>query len=129
MAKYILAVCVLTLVGCASITEINQKDQFQKTSRSYEQALRWGDWVTASSVLGSESKELDYRAIEDLKQIKVTSYEVNQMKLSEDKLRVQQTVEIQYYHNRRMVEKTLIDKQVWEYIEEGWRLVSGLPKF
>ena len=130
MAKYILAVCILVMVGCASISEINQKDQFKKTAYAYKQALQWGDWVSASGNLDSDGKELDYGKIDELKQIKVTSYEVNAMKLSEDKLQVQQTVEIQYYHINRMVEKALIDKQVWEYDEEkGWRLVSGLPSF
>jgi len=130
MAKYILAICVLVMAGCTSISEINMKDQFKKTSYSYKQALQWSDWVAASGKLDSDGKKLDYQAIDELKQIKVTSYEVNEMKLSEDKLRVQQTVEIQYYHINRLVEKTLIDNQVWEYDEEkGWRLVSGLPSF
>ncbi len=130
MAKYILAVCVLLLVGCTSISEIKQKDQFEKISRGYEKALRWGDWVAVSHVLDEKQQDQDDRDLEKLKPIKVTSYEVNERIVSEDQLRVQQVVEIQYYHSYRMVEKTLIDKQVWEYDEKGgWRLVSGLPKF
>ncbi len=130
MVKYVFAICILVMVGCTTVSEINREDHFKKTSYSYKQALQWGDWVAASGKLDSGGKALDYPAIDELKQIKVTSYEVNAMKLSEDKLQVQQTVEIQYYHINRMVEKTLIDKQVWEYDEEGgWRLVSGLPKF
>ena len=130
MTKYILAVCVAALVGCTTIHEINQKDQFEKTSRSYEQALRWGEWVAASNLLEAESQTMDYKAIEDLKQIKVTSYEVNEMVIAEDQLQVQQVVEIQYYHIYKMKEKTLIDRQTWKYHEKsGWRLVSGFPQF
>ena len=130
MTKYFLAVWVVVLVGCTSLNAMKHQDQFNKTSHSYEKALRWGDWVAASSLLDLKGQALDYRAIDKLKQIKVTSYEVNELVMSEDALQVNQSVEIQYYHTHEMVEKTLVDRQVWEYRQdEGWRLVSGLPKF
>jgi hypothetical protein len=122
--------CIAILAGCASISEMQQMDQFNKAASSYEKALRWGDWAAAGSLVETEDRGMDYQAIEELKQIKVTSYEVNELVMSKNPLQVKQTVEIQYYHMHRMVEKTLIDKQVWAYRGEGgWRLVSGLPPF
>ena len=130
MTKYVLALCLSVLVGCTTINEIEQKDQFDKVSRSYEQALRWGEWVLAKNLLDPESQQKDSPDIEELKQIKVTSYVLNQATVSEDVMEIQQVVEIQYYRVNQMKEKTLIDRQTWKYNEvSGWRLASGFPKF
>ena len=130
MVKHLLAVCLVVVAGCAAISEMTIEDKFEKTARAYRQALQWGDWVAAGKFLGSDGQSADPGTIEALKQIKVTSYEVNDMVPSEDKMHVQQVVEIQYFLKNRMIEKTLIDNQRWAYKEDvGWRLISGLPKF
>jgi hypothetical protein len=130
MAKYIITVCLAALIGCATVTEINVKDKFEKTTRAYRQALQWGDWPTAIKFLAPDRAIKDQIPLDDLKQIKVTSYEVIDLVPAADNMQAQQTVEIQYYFIKRMVEKTLKDKQVWVYTEStGWRLTSGLPRF
>ena len=130
MAKYLISVCLAALVGCASVSEMNITDKFEKTTRAYRQALQWGDWPTAKQYLDPDRAIKDQINLDELKQIKVTSYEVIDLIPAEDKMRAQQTVEIKYYFIKRMVEKTLIDKQIWVYSEStGWRLTSGLPSF
>ena len=130
MAKFMLTFCLAVLVGCASVGEINVKDKFEKTTRAYRQALQWGEWTSAKKYLQPGDETGKNMTLAELKQIKVTSYEVNDVVASEDNLQARQSVEIRYYHVSRMVEKTLVDNQVWTYQEEtGWRLTSGLPKF
>ncbi len=61
----------------------------------------------------------------------MTSYELISRNISKDKLLARQTVEIKYYNLDSMIEKTLIDAQVWEYNreEKTWLLQNGLPDF
>ena len=130
MAKLFVTLCLAALIGCATVTEINIKDKFEKTARAYRQALQWGEWPSAKKHLHPENATMEQMTLDDLKQIKVTSYEVIDLVPSEDNMQVQQTVEIKYYYIKRMVEKTLTDKQTWVFEEEaGWQLATGLPKF
>lgn len=69
--------------------------------------------------------------LKKLRKTKVTSYELLDREISKDKLLARQSVEIKYYKLDSMIEKTLIDTQVWEYDreEKTWRLQGGLPDF
>ncbi len=68
--------------------------------------------------------------IEALERVKVTSYDMLSLRTFQNELRVEQTVKIKYYHVDQLLEKTLIDKQMWEYAPSGaWLLLSGLPDF
>jgi hypothetical protein len=62
----------------------------------------------------------------------VTSYELHTtIKVSKDMSLVNQTVEIKYYNLDHMIEKTIVDKQLWKYYaeEKAWYLQSSLPNF
>ncbi len=131
MAKYILSLCVMLLVGCATFVERQRLDSFESTSRSYGEALLWEQYYVANrfrKVRGTEQQEPNFKK---LKKIQVTSYELLDRDTSEDKLQVQQIVEIKYYNINYLIEKTLIDKQLWEYdaTEKTWRLQGCLPNF
>lgn len=77
---------------------------------------------------GTQQQAVNFKK---LQKTKVTSYELLNRKISKDKLLARQTVEIRYYNLDSMIEKTLIDKQAWEYDkgEKTWRLQGGLPDF
>jgi len=130
MAKYILYACVLALVGCAGQSQSLTMLRFSDATYDYRIAIRWGNYLAASKFLGEEAKAKQTSELEKMKQIKVTSYELLESKILEPKKMMEQTVEIKYYHASNMIEKFLVDIQLWEYDDtKSWRLLSGLPDF
>jgi hypothetical protein len=131
MVKYVLGLCVLFIVGCTSVPGKWRLAQFQDVSSSYEHAIRWGDYDVASSFRKKQETDHEAQHVDKLDKIRVTSYELLSVNLSEDNLRVHQAVKIRYFNADQMIEKTLIDKQLWEYdeTEKAWFLQSGLPAF
>jgi hypothetical protein len=105
--------------------------QFEDISYAYGQAIRWGDYEMANGFI--KKQETDQEVLNDDKfdKIRVTSYELLNSNPSEDKLRVHQDVKITYFKVNQMIEKTLIDRQLWEYdeTEKAWYLQSGTPDF
>ena len=131
MTKYILCMFILLFVSCATLKEHKQKDLLEMSLDAYKEAILWGKYETASKFIRedwTDDQVLDFRKH---KKIKVTSYELIDSKVSEDKLQVYQAIEIMYYNVDNMIEKTLVDKQYWEYdIEKkNWYLQSGFPDF
>ena len=131
MAKYVLSLCILLLVGCATYQGLSRLSSLESTSKAYEKAMRWGEYQLASSFIktqGTDGQSLDLKKLEN---IKITSYKSIEKNTPEDKLQAHQTVEIKYYNTDYLIEKTLIDKQLWEYDEEqkAWYLQSALPDF
>jgi hypothetical protein len=131
MFKYVLSLCVLLIVGCTSLQGKSRLAQFEDISSVYGHSIRWGDYDVAKSF--RKKQETDYEAwnIDKLNKIRVTSYELLNRNSSEDRLRVHQAVKIRYFSADQMIEKTLIDRQLWEYddTERSWYLQSGLPDF
>jgi len=131
MVKYVLSLCVLFIVGCTSLQGKYRLAQFENISSAYEQAIRWGDYNVANGF--RKKQETDHEAwnVDKLDKMRVTSYELLNSNPSEDKLRVHQAVKIRYFNAHKMIEKTLIDRQLWEYddTEKAWYLQSGLPDF
>ena len=134
MVKYVLSLCVLFIVGCTSVgTYLGtyRLAQFEQISSAYEQAIQWGDYDVANGF--RKKQETDHEAwnVDKLDKIRVTSYELLSSNLSEDQLRVHQAVKIRYFNVDQMIERTLIDQQLWEYdeTEKAWYLQSGLPAF
>lgn len=105
-------------------------NSLEKTLRGYENAIRWGYYQVAQSYRKVREKEQppDYKK---LKEFKVSTYEVIKKDMSEDKMRLQQTVEIKYYHINFLIEKTLINELLWVFDveEKKWYLHSKLPDF
>lgn len=128
--KYNLTICILLLVGCATIEKQEMMNSLEKTLRGYENAIRWGYYQVAQSYRKVREKEQppDYKK---LKEFKVSTYEVIKKDMSEDKMRLQQTVEIKYYHINFLIEKTLINELLWVFDveEKKWYLHSKLPDF
>jgi len=129
--EVVLCFCILSFLGCATYKNQKQLDTFEKTTDSYRLAIRWGYYEMAHKFIIIKDNEKQATAFEKFKDIKVTSYEIQRINISENKQSVKQTVEIQYYHINQMIEKTLIDRQLWEYdvTEQKWYLQSGLPDF
>ena len=131
MAKYVLSLCILLLVGCATYQGLSRLSSLESTSKAYDKAMRWGEYQLASSFIKTQETDGQSLDLKKLENIKITSYKPIEKNTSEDKLQAHQTVEIKYYNTDYLIEKTLIDKQLWEYDEEqkAWYLQSALPDF
>ena len=131
MRKYVLSLCVLLLVGCTTVQGLSRLSSLESTSEAYEKAMRWGEYQVASSFIKTQETHGESPNLKKLEKIKITSYKPMERNTSDDKLQAHQTVEIKYYNTDYLIEKTIVDKQLWEYDEEqkAWYLQSALPDF
>ncbi|GBE41068.1 hypothetical protein BMS3Bbin09_00957 [bacterium BMS3Bbin09] len=129
--KYFLLIPAVLLSGCATMDNNHRINSLDTTTANYRNAIRWGLYDVADNLRGAEGSEKNSRKLEKLKKIQVTGYKSVHKDISDDGKEAKQTVEIKYYHEDQMVEKTLIDMQVWKYNSEkkAWYLQSGLPEF
>jgi len=122
--------CLLVFLGCATYDRKRQQERFEDITEAYGNAIRWGKYEVANDFRDEKGKEkkpdFDY-----LKNIKVTSYELKAVNISNDGNAVQQDVIIEYYKIDHFIEKTIIDSQLWKYDkeEERWFLHGEFPAF
>ena len=128
--RYILAVSLVLVIGCASI-ERKQLDILEQRTDNYENALRWGNYEIARAFIKKSAADQLPVEIESLKQIRVTSYKLLDRNVFESKEAAEQKVEIRFYNIDSLIEKTIIDNQTWILDKdlENWFLSSGLPDF
>jgi hypothetical protein len=126
-----LFVCLALTAGCAAYLDMKKQDDFNETSKSYEKMIFWSNYDTADSFRDPQERETHPADLDELKNIKVTSYSVKKVSVSEDQAEVRQFVEIGYYRVDEVTLKTMRDQQVWAYnpIAKRWYLQSGLPLF
>lgn len=129
--RYILAVSLVITIGCASIVERKQMDMLEQRTDNYENALRWGHFEIAGAFMKKSASDQLPGIIENLKQIKVTSYKLLDRNVFESKEAAEQKVEIRFYNIDSLIEKIIIDNQTWIFDKdlEDWFLSSGLPDF
>lgn len=128
MMKKALLILLLPLLLTACAAK-NRQVRLDNTLRQYEQAIRWGLFPEAFALRKEPAKVPDF---DFLQEVKVTAYEaIGRPVGPEDGNRIDQTVEIRYYHEDYGREQVLIDKQVWRYDEEKvvWLLDSKMPEF
>ncbi len=129
ITKYFMILIVVLLAGCETMGK--RADLLEITTDNYHNAIRWGLFNVAENFRAADGSEKHATDFERLRKIKVTAYKSVNKQFSEDGKEARQTVEIRYYHKDYMVEKVLIDKQLWKYDskKKEWRLQSGLPDF
>ncbi len=125
---------IMLLLGCSSFKTLKgQKrvDSLEFISELYGHDIRFGRFKKASRFLKSDDTGQGKIDFKNLKTIKVSSYDLVDSKITFEGTLAQQTVEIKYYIIDNLIEKTLIDNQLWEFNEdeEFWYLKSGLPEF
>jgi hypothetical protein len=74
MAKYILGLCVILLVGCATFEERQRLDSLEKTLNLYKNAIRWGSYERAIGFGKEKGREVKKTDFERLRKIKVSAY-------------------------------------------------------
>ncbi|MBW1896033.1 MAG: hypothetical protein JRI47_03150 [Deltaproteobacteria bacterium] len=133
MKKLAVGLCVFLLIGCSAVELVKEKtrmDRFADRTRSYGQAIRWGQWYVAKAFV-KDPEVADLTDVGVLKKFQVISYDLLDADVSDDKTEAMQAIGIKYYHAERLKEKSLVDRQEWKYDEEDktWYLKTGLPDF
>lgn len=118
------------IFGCATISDLDQKEKFSDLSKAYQTAILWSDFDYASMFLAEDAASRD-RLDSSYENVKVTSFEKKRNIVDAEVNRIELVVEIRYYWMDRMVEKSITDNQVWEWNADhrNWYLTSGLPVF
>lgn len=135
MGKFTYSALFLLLMtfGCATLqTDKGKMTLFDKTSRTYDRAIRWGQYEDAFALKKSSGPYDKLPDFEDYRQIRVTAYKVKQTIIDKESFsKVRRIVDIQYYRMSNITVKNLRNQQVWEYDEEEnrWYLISELPNF
>ncbi|MGD2100006.1 MAG: hypothetical protein PVG35_20720 [Desulfobacterales bacterium] len=124
-------VYILMVLGCASMQTGEKMSQFDETSRAYLRAIRWGEFEAAFAFKKLTDRNEELPDFEDYRTVKVTNYKVKQTIISEDKSKIIQIVDFQYYRMKDVTVKNLIDRQKWEWDpeQEKWFIYSNLPDF
>lgn len=122
----LVAILFSSLYSCATTNELNALDS---STRSYERAIRWGEFSRAKAFHKNNPYLADLER-RRLKFYRVTGYNVIQNQtpnINNSHI----LVEIKYYKNERPVVKTLTVKQHWKRDKgtEIWYLDSAFPKF
>ena len=127
----VVLVAAWLVVGCATVLDSRRMNIFADTSKNYGKALLWGHYEAANLYRQPEVASRQKPDFEKLRNIKVTQYDVRQMTVSDNGLRIDQEAEIAYYHRDKVIVKTLRDQQVWEFDtgDRRWYLTTGLPEF
>jgi len=122
----LLLFAALPLAGCT--TTPDRQTQLDDTLRAYERAVRWGEFPSAAAFARPDARPSDFSRFSH---VKVTGYDVAGMRLTKGGNHLTQLVKIHYYNTDYMVEKSVVDRQEWEYdAKDGhWYITSGLPKF
>jgi len=128
----LLAVLIITLLsaaGCESYATRKQANALSDTLRSYETAIRWGMFDHAYRMRISGA--VNGTPPPDLRNIRVTAYEVLSPPTLVDPDTAVQTVGIEYVLKDSQSLHKLIDEQMWRYDREHktWRLASPIPAF
>ena len=130
MVKFV--VLMLMLMGCAGLDmEKENWKKFDQTSNGYLLSYRWGDYDLIPGFRKPPDINEQAPDVQDLSDLRVTSYRVKQTIMSEDQTMVIQVVDFEYYRTRDVTLRNLTDRQRWEYDKEKerWYLTSDLPKF
>ena len=123
-------IIAVLLIGCATISEKSRMTRFEKISERYKELVLLSEFEAAYK-FGDTKNMIEHRNLDALKNIKVTDYALKSYLISNDKLEINQSVEIEYHWLDEYRVRTILDKQIWNYVEEKetWVLQTGLPRF
>jgi hypothetical protein len=129
-ASVLVLIIAVALIGCAAIAEQSRMTRFEKMSQRYKELVLLSEFEAAYKFVDTENTIEDIN-LDALKNIKVTDYALKSHHISDDKLGINQSVEIEYHWLNIYKVRTILDKQIWKYDEERdtWVLQTGLPRF
>ncbi|TVO76671.1 hypothetical protein [Sedimenticola selenatireducens] len=127
-----LLLVVALLSGCKTLNMMQDKkeESLQETLKNYRTAIRWGYPGQAYNYL---HKDLAEKAVipANLNNISITDYKVVQPPDLVSEKQASQTAVISYIFDDRQVEKSLTDRQLWEFNEEttSWTRINPIPEY
>ena len=123
----LLSLMSITISSCAGVSE--EMDLLDKSTKSYERAIRWGEFTRAKSFHKKSPKLHDIER-RRLKFYRITSYKIIQID-TPNKFNSHVLLEIKYYKNDRPIVKSILAKQHWRREEDSktWYLDSPFPNF
>jgi len=128
--RWMLAISVIFLAGCASLSAEYRMSQLDDLTRAYGRAMQWSEFATAYSAMKNTTATPPPDPSLN-KDIKVTSYEPQSMRAVEDGKVILRVVRIGYVHLVDMAEHSLTTNEEWAYSdsEKRWYLRTGFPVF
>ena len=129
--RSLLLPCLLAafLSGCATLEEKRKEVVFRDTLKLYEQAIRWGNFTTATRFhrLAPGVTQTAFPP----EQIRVTSYRQLHSEIQAEGNEVRISVKIDYYNDDTLKVISLTDQQVWNFYpeESAWFITTPLPAF
>jgi len=131
--RYLVGVVLVVsfLIGCQRAQNERQISSLEESHKMFGKLLRWQEYEAASRyivVREGRVKPLDLEALED---IRLTSYEVVDKLIIQDKDEAVITVKIEFYQDDTAKVYSLRDEQNWWYSkeQERWFLDDTLPDF
>ncbi len=126
---FIIISCLLSS-ACANIQSQKRSNTLNSQLNDFRKAIRWGHLPAAASMQKPREGNVSPLS-DDLKNLRVVSYEHNPPALGEDGLEALLTAEIRYYFDDSANIRTLRYPQTWYYDEtsERWWLDGELPEF
>lgn len=129
ISSVLIALSFVLLAGCAT----NQRrDTLTTTLNAYGSTLRWADFQRAAQFIKPElhaSQPISKLDMERYKQVRVSEYDAGNGPVPLGENQAQQTVHINLINVHTQSERSIVDRQTWEYDEAAkrWWLISGLP--
>ena len=129
--KNMIIACIICLpIGCASILEQGKIEAYERTMDAYQTTMRLSDFNAACKYVDPvEMSRQD--CLRQYENVKIVSYDVLGVNVDEDKLKVTQTIEVEYFFLDRYIVKKFEYEQSWRYKKdmETWLLQTGPPHF
>ena len=127
-----LAVTVMLMTsGCASM-KIN-RETLNDNVQGYHQLIRWQE-VSGAVAFVSEPMQATYLdKVTGLNRVKIIDYRIKSVDFSKEQKKATVIVEYDYHLKSGVTIKTIVDTQIWEYLDTaepvGWRLTTYPPAF
>ena len=127
---FLLWTCLL-LNSCFPLQSTMRMEDFEKITKAYDHAIRWGDFNVLHRFMRMPENVTSLPRSGKIDRVKVSYYEPQRNVVQESTTRILRIIDIRYYRVDNPREKTLQDKQLWEFDESTnrWFLISGLPAF
>ena len=127
----LLAASLLVFSGCNSGYFV--KENFDRTSKSYSNMLRWHEFDTAAAYVDTTLLEEYRERVEAAREVSILDLRILNAECDPENRTAQVLVQLDYNISPSATVKTVTDLQKWRYLSEGenkgWRLESLLPEF
>ena len=127
---YIVIVILFCLpMGCAVLSDQYKEDEYDRTMYTYETALQLSDFKTVCQFVDPAVMSRK-TCVSRFGRIKIADYALTGMTVAEDRLKVHQEIEIEYYPLDNIILKKTQFSQSWAYQKDNkkWILENGPPQ-